>query len=143
MTKLIVLTDVIETKLRKEKELEFYQRELEKLQQKMFFLRKDIEITNLCIQIIEQEKVLDVREQMQAKLLWKKMVWTNTKDKVPSAPGYYYTFYFNTKDKQHFYKAIYWDGNGWVNWRPHMYRYTLKPWKNLLKSQEMIIMCHA
>jgi hypothetical protein len=72
MSKLIVLTDVIETKLRKEKELEFYQRELEKLQQKMFFLRKDIEITNLCIQIIEQEKVLDIREQMQAKLLGKK-----------------------------------------------------------------------
>jgi hypothetical protein len=72
MNKLIILTDVIETKLRKEKELEFYQRELEKLQQKMFFLRKDIEITNLCIQIIEQEKVLDVREQMQTKLLSKK-----------------------------------------------------------------------
>ena len=69
MTKLIVLADVIETKLRKEKELEFYQRELEKLQQKMFFLRKDIEITNLCIQIIEQEKVLDIREKMRAKLI--------------------------------------------------------------------------
>ena len=71
MAKLILLTDVIETKLRKEKELEFYQQELEKLQQKMFFLRKDIEITNLCIQIIEQEKVLDVREMMQAKMLGK------------------------------------------------------------------------
>lgn len=69
MSKLIVLTDVIETKLRKEKELEFYQQELEKLQQKMFFLKKDIEITNLCIQIIEQEKVLDIREQMKIKLL--------------------------------------------------------------------------
>jgi hypothetical protein len=69
MSKLIVLTDVLETKLRKEKELEFYQKELEKLQQKMFFLRKDIEITNLCIQIIEQEKVLDIRAQMQTKLL--------------------------------------------------------------------------
>lgn len=69
MNKLIVLTDVIETKLRKEKELEFYQKELEKLQQKMFFLRKDIEITNICIQIIEQEKVLDIREQMQSKLI--------------------------------------------------------------------------
>lgn len=69
MGKLILLTDVIETKLRKEKELEFYQRELEKLQQKMFFIRKDIEITNLCIQIIEQEKVLDIREQMQIKQL--------------------------------------------------------------------------
>lgn len=71
MNKLIVLTDVIETKLRKEKELEFYQKELEKLQQKMFFLRKDIEITNLCIQIIEQEKVLDIREQMKSKLIGK------------------------------------------------------------------------
>lgn len=69
MSKLIILTDVIETKLRKEKELEFYQKELEKLQQKMFFLRKDIEITNICIQIIEQEKVLDIREQMRIKLL--------------------------------------------------------------------------
>ena len=69
MTKLIVLTDVIETKLRKEKELEFYQKELEKLQQKMFFIKKDIEITNLCIQIIEQEKVLDIREQMKNKLI--------------------------------------------------------------------------
>jgi hypothetical protein len=70
-TKLIILTDVIETKLRKEKELEFYQKELEKLQQKMFFLRKDIEITNLCIQIIEQEKVLDIKEQMTNKLIGK------------------------------------------------------------------------
>ena len=69
MNKLIVLTDVLETKLRKEKELAFYQQELEKLQQKMFFIKKDIEITNLCIQIIEQEKVLDIREQMKSKLI--------------------------------------------------------------------------
>ena len=69
MAKLIVLSDVIETKLRKEQELEFYQKELEKLQQKMFFIRKDIEITNLCIQIIEQEKVYDVKEQMEKRMI--------------------------------------------------------------------------
>lgn len=71
MGKLILLTDVIETKLREEKELEFYQRELEKLQQKMFFLKKDIEITNICIQIIEQETVIDIREQMNLKMIGK------------------------------------------------------------------------
>ena len=71
MGKLILLTDVIETKFRKEKELEFYQRELEKLQQKMFFLKKDIEITNICIQIIEQETVIDIREQMNLKMIGK------------------------------------------------------------------------
>ena len=71
MSKLILLTDVLETKIRKEKELEFYQIELEKLQQKMFFIRKDIDITNLCIQIIEQEKVLDIREQIKSKFIGK------------------------------------------------------------------------
>jgi len=34
MNKLILITDIIETKLRKEKELEFYQNELEKLNRK-------------------------------------------------------------------------------------------------------------
>ena len=58
--KIILLTDILEHKLRKERELEFYQQELEKLQQKMFFLEKDIEITNMCIDIIEQEKITSV-----------------------------------------------------------------------------------
>jgi len=69
MTKLILLTDILETKLRKEKELEFYQKELEKLQQKMFFLSKDIDITNLCIEIIEKEKVMDIREEIKKKTM--------------------------------------------------------------------------
>ncbi len=71
MNKLILITDIIETKLRKEKELEFYQNELEKLKQKMFFIQKDIDITNICIQIIEKETVFDVRERMTSKLLGK------------------------------------------------------------------------
>lgn len=62
--KIILLTDILDTRIRKERELAFYQRELEKLQEKMMFLRKDIQITNLCIEIIEQEKVVDVREKM-------------------------------------------------------------------------------
>jgi hypothetical protein len=69
MTKIILLNDIIETKVRKEKELEFYQKELKKLQQKMFFIQKDIEITNLCIEIIEKEKVFDIREEMQKKYI--------------------------------------------------------------------------
>ena len=62
--KLILLTDIIDHKLRKEKELAYYQKQLEELQEKMFFLRKDIEITNLCINIIETEKVVDIRERV-------------------------------------------------------------------------------
>lgn len=58
--KIILLSDILEHKIRKERELEFYQQELEKLQQKMFFLEKDIEITNMCIDIIEHEKLTGV-----------------------------------------------------------------------------------
>jgi len=64
MTKLIQLTEILETKIRKEKELEFYQKELEKLKQKMFFLQKDIDLTNVIIDIIEQEKVYDIKQHM-------------------------------------------------------------------------------
>ena len=64
MTKLIQLTEILETKIRKEKELEFYQKELEKLKQKMFFLQKDIDLTNIIIDIIEQEKVYDIKQHM-------------------------------------------------------------------------------
>lgn len=67
MSKLIHITDILETKLRKEKELEYYQQELEKLQQKMFFLKKDIDITNLIIDMIEKEKVYDVKQNMLEK----------------------------------------------------------------------------
>jgi len=62
--KIILLTDILDTRLRKERELAFYQGELENLQEKMMFLRKDIQITNLCIEIIGQEKVVDIREKM-------------------------------------------------------------------------------
>ena len=64
MSNLILITEVIETKLRKEKELEFYQRELDKLQKKMFFIKKDIELTNFIIDIIENEKVYYIKANM-------------------------------------------------------------------------------
>ena len=45
-------------------EQEYYQKELEKLQQKMFFIKKDIELTNLIINMIEKENVIDFKEQV-------------------------------------------------------------------------------
>lgn len=66
--KIILLSEVIETKLRKEKELEYYQEELEKLMSKMSFLRRDIDLTNIIIKIIEEERVIDVHEEMMKQL---------------------------------------------------------------------------
>ena len=65
--KIIMLADVLETRVRKEKELEYYQKELEKLEQKMFFIKKDIDITNLIIDMIEKENVIDIRQHMLEK----------------------------------------------------------------------------
>jgi len=70
--KLILISDIIETRLRKEKELEYYQKQIEKIQQRMFFLRKDLEITNLIIDMIQQEKVIDIKDQMEKRLIGKK-----------------------------------------------------------------------
>ena len=70
--KLIFIADVLETKLRKEKELQFYQEELEKLQKKMFFIQKDIEITNTIIKLIENESIYDIEENMVVPLIGQK-----------------------------------------------------------------------
>tara|TARA_Y100000033_G_C2658887_1_gene68536 strand:+ start:155 stop:388 length:234 start_codon:yes stop_codon:yes gene_type:complete len=58
--KIILLKDVIETKLRKEKELDYYQKQLEELQMKMVFLKKDIHLTNTIINIIESENIMQL-----------------------------------------------------------------------------------
>jgi len=54
--KILLLTDIIEQKVRKEKELEYYQEQLKDLEKKMWFVNKEIELTNLIISVIETEK---------------------------------------------------------------------------------------
>jgi|TARA_B110000902_G_C13846092_1_gene413327 hypothetical protein len=65
--KIILLTDFIEQKVRKEKELEYYTKELKELEKKLWFIRKDIQLTSLIIEIVEQEKVVNIREYLEDK----------------------------------------------------------------------------
>ena len=51
---------------RKEKELEYYNRELQKLQEKMGFQDKKL-TTHTIIDIIETEKVVDPKEYVEKK----------------------------------------------------------------------------
>lgn len=67
--KLILLTDIIEQKVRKEKELEFYQAELAKLQEKMYWIKRDIDVNNIIIDMIKNEKVLDIKDNMEKRLI--------------------------------------------------------------------------
>lgn len=53
---IIVIADVLEQKMRKQKELEFYNEELEKLQQKIFWLEREVKLTEEIIEIIQNEQ---------------------------------------------------------------------------------------
>lgn len=65
MNKIVFLEEIIEQKVRKEKELEYYQEQLEELQRKMFFVKKEIDLTTIIIDIISNEKILDIREHVK------------------------------------------------------------------------------
>jgi len=62
--KLILITDFIEQKLRKESELEFYLEELGKLEKKIGYLRSEVDLTNTIISMIKGEKVYDIKDTM-------------------------------------------------------------------------------
>ncbi|MEK9698621.1 MAG: hypothetical protein VW270_22805 [Candidatus Poseidoniales archaeon] len=62
--KIILLSDFIDTRIRKEKELEFYQKQLEDIQQKMYWLNRDLDLTNTIIELIENENVVDIRAHL-------------------------------------------------------------------------------
>ena len=62
--KLILISDFIEQKLRKEQELDFYLKELAELQRKIGWLRREVDLTNTIIDMIKTEQVYDIKEQM-------------------------------------------------------------------------------
>ena len=66
-----MLTDVLEQKLRKERELEFYEKELKKLEERLYWLRREITLNNDIIDIIKNNAIIDLKEQADEKLLIK------------------------------------------------------------------------
>jgi len=66
--KLIInLADIYEKRALKEKELEFYQLELEKLMFKLGMVQQEIGTTNTIIKMIENEQVLDLQNAIREK----------------------------------------------------------------------------
>lgn len=58
--KIISLTEVIESKVVKEKELQYYKEQLIEIQQKIGLLELDLKLTKQIIQMIEEETVLSI-----------------------------------------------------------------------------------
>lgn len=66
--KLIInLQEVYDIRDRKQRELEYYNKELEKLHVKMGFIKQEINLTHTIIDIIETEKVVDLKEYVEKK----------------------------------------------------------------------------
>jgi len=63
--KVIFLTDLIEQKLRKEKEIEYYEAQLKEIADKLFFLKKEKDLTALIIDILQKEKIIDLSENLR------------------------------------------------------------------------------
>ena len=60
MSKIVLLKDFYETKEQKEKELLFYKEKLEELQEKMYWLERDLTLTKNIIKMIEDEKLQSI-----------------------------------------------------------------------------------
>ena len=60
---IVSLADLIEQRLRKQQELDFYKESLEQLQKKIVVLGKEVDITTLIIDMIEGERVLTLDEK--------------------------------------------------------------------------------
>jgi hypothetical protein len=65
MAKILLIQDIYDLRTRKQEELDFYHRELEKLQIKMSYLRVEMDLTNRIIDMIENEKVTDLRDWLK------------------------------------------------------------------------------
>ena len=66
-TNIIVLDKLIESRLKKEKELKYYQEELMELQEKMQNLQMDIDVTSIIIRMINDENVVDLKTYLIGK----------------------------------------------------------------------------
>jgi hypothetical protein len=60
MTDIIVMSDLLDIRVRKLKELEFYNQQLKELQLKMVFIQQEILLTNNIINMIEKEQIIDI-----------------------------------------------------------------------------------
>jgi len=64
--RLILITDFIVQRLRKEQELEYYLKELDELESKISWLRREVDLTNTIIDMIKSETVYDIKDQLIA-----------------------------------------------------------------------------
>jgi hypothetical protein len=62
--KILVLDEILDLRARKKKELAFYTLQLEELRNKLYFIQREIDLTNNIIDMIEKERVMDLKKYL-------------------------------------------------------------------------------
>ena len=70
--KIILITDLVDQRLRKEQEIDYYEKELRKIEERLSYLYKEKTLTETILSIVQAEKVIDIKEYIEAKVLEKK-----------------------------------------------------------------------
>lgn len=70
--KIILITDLVDQRLRKEQEINYYEKELRKIEERLAYLYKEKTLTETILSIVQAEKVIDIKEYIEAKVLEKK-----------------------------------------------------------------------
>ena len=70
--RLILLSEFLDQSKRKEDEIHFYEKELKKIEEKLYWLRREKNLTETIINIIIQEKVVDIKEEMEKRYISEK-----------------------------------------------------------------------
>ena len=60
MSEIILISDLLDIRARKLKELQFYSEQLDELKMKMLYIQKEIDLTNQIIKMIETETIMDI-----------------------------------------------------------------------------------
>jgi len=60
MSEILMISDLLDIRARKMKELQFYSEQLEELRLKMLYIQKEIALTNQIIKMIEAETLIDI-----------------------------------------------------------------------------------
>lgn len=60
MSEILLMSDLLDIRSRKLKELEFYNQQLKELQLKMVFIQQEINLTNKILDMIQKETVIDI-----------------------------------------------------------------------------------
>lgn len=60
MSEIILISDLLDIKARKQKELQFYIEQMEELKLKMMFIQQEIKLTSQIIHMIEKETIIDI-----------------------------------------------------------------------------------